>query len=47
MIGLKLAWADAPQFKRQSPTVLALAGELGLSKAATDELFRMASTITA
>lgn len=44
---LKLAWADALQFERHSPTVLALAGQLGLSDGAVDELFHLAATITA
>lgn len=43
----KLAWQDAQTFKRQSPTVLTLAGALGLSSAALDQLFTTASGIEA
>jgi hypothetical protein len=43
----RLAWAEATEFKRNSPTVVMLAGVLGLSDASLDELFRNASRITA
>jgi hypothetical protein len=44
---MKLAWEDAQEFKRESPTVLALASALGLTSAALDDLFRTAATIEA
>lgn len=43
----KLAWTDAQEFRRDSPTVTALAGVLGLNDAALDNLFITASGITA
>lgn len=43
----KLAWEDAQEFKRDSPTVLALASSLGLTASDLDELFRLAATIDA
>lgn len=43
----KLAWDEALEFKRTSPTLLALAEGLGLSPEALDELFRTASRIEA
>ena len=44
---VKLAWADALEFRRQSPTVLALAGALGMSAQQLDELFIAAAQIEA
>lgn len=43
----KLAWQDAQEFQRSSPTVLALAKVLGLSDAQLDALFVSAATIKA
>lgn len=43
----KLAWQDAREFKRNSPTIAALAGMLGLTDATLDHLFRVASQIDA
>jgi hypothetical protein len=43
----KLAWADAQEFKRESPTIKALAAELGLTDTQLDDLFRQAATIDA
>lgn len=43
----KLAWQDAQEFRRTSPTVAALAALLGLSDAALDELFTAAAQIKA
>jgi len=41
------AWALATEFRRDSPTIAALAGTLGLSDAEVDDLFLAASQITA
>lgn len=43
----KLAWADAMEFKRTSPTIASLASTLGLSDAALDDLFTVAVGIDA
>jgi hypothetical protein len=43
----RLAWQDAQEFKRQSPTVLAMASALGLTDAQIDELFIAAAGIEA
>lgn len=43
----RLAWQDALEFVRVSPTVAGLAGALGLTDAQVDDLFRLAATITA
>jgi hypothetical protein len=43
----KLAWADAMEFKRTSPTIASLASTLGLSDAALDDLFTVAAGIDA
>ena len=43
----QLAWSDAQEFRRDSPTVLAISAGLGLTDEQLDELFRTASTITA
>lgn len=43
----KLAWAEAQEFKRGSPTVLAMAALLGLSSAQIDQLFVDASRTSA
>lgn len=41
------AWADAQEFRRMSPTVLALADALGLTEADLDALFEQAARIEA
>lgn len=43
----KLAWAEAIQFERNSPTVLGLASALGLTDQQLDELFTAAAQINA
>lgn len=43
----KLAWADAQEFKRNSPTVLSLSASLGLTEAQLDDLFTTAAGIDA
>jgi len=43
----KLAWQYAQEFRRTSPTLLALASALGLDDAALDALFDAAATIAA
>lgn len=43
----KLAWADAQEFKRESPTIAALSASLGLSDSQLDELFIAAAQIDA
>lgn len=43
----RLAWQDAQEFRRTSPTVLALAQMLGLTATQLDELFRAAALIEA
>jgi hypothetical protein len=43
----QLAWETAQEFERLSPTILELAGALGISDTELDDLFRFASTIRA
>lgn len=43
----KLAWADAMEFERQSPTIAALAGAVGLTEQDIDALFVTAAGIKA
>ena len=43
----KLAWSEAQEFLRDSPTVAMMAGALGLTAAQVDDLFRFAATVTA
>jgi hypothetical protein len=43
----KLAWTDAQEFRRTSPTVLAMSQALGLTDAQLDELFTVAAGIEA
>lgn len=43
----QLAWSEAAEFRRFSPTMLALAPALGLDDAALDDLFRAAIQIEA
>ena len=43
----QIAWADAQQFERQSPTIASIADALGWSDAFVDALFITAGGITA
>lgn len=43
----KLAWDEAGEFYRDSPTIAHLAGSMGLDDLAIDELFRLAMSIRA
>ncbi len=43
----QLAWADAVEFRRDSPTVAAMATALNLTEAQVDALFRTAASIVA
>jgi hypothetical protein len=43
----KLAWAEAQEFHRQSPTVLAIASALNLADQQVDDLFIAAAAISA
>ena len=43
----QIAWADAQEFRRESPTMNGLAAVLGLTEAQLDDLFRQAATIEA
>ena len=43
----QLAWAEAIEFRRNSPAILALSGALGLSDTDLDGLFRAAALIEA
>ncbi len=43
----RLAWEDAQEFRRDSPTVASMAANLGLSEEQIDGLFEQARTIEA
>lgn len=43
----QMAWADAQEFRRNSPTVAAIAGALSLTDEQLDDLFKQAATIEA
>ena len=43
----QLAWAEATEFRRNSPTIAGLASGLGLTDTEVDDLFRAAALITA
>ena len=43
----RLAWTDAQEFRRQSPTMLSMAATLGLTDAQLDALFTTAAGIEA
>lgn len=43
----RLAWEDAMEFRRLSPTIVALSNEFGLTEEELDNLFEMAKTIEA
>lgn len=44
---VQIAWADASEFRRDSPAIVALGAALALSDEAIDALFREAATIRA
>jgi len=44
---VQLAWAEASEWRRDSPTLGALAGAIGMTGAEIDDLFRAAGQITA
>ena len=44
---VKIAWADAVEFRRTSPTINAMAAGLGMTDEQVDELFRTAMQIEA
>jgi len=44
---VKMAWEDATEFRRNSPTVLTFAETLGLTDEQLDEMFRTAAQIEA
>lgn len=44
---VQIAWADATEFRRDSPTIATLAAGLGMGDAEIDDLFRAAMQITA
>ena len=44
---VKMAWADAQEFRRNSPTILAMASMLELNSSHVDELFIQAAQIEA
>lgn len=43
----KLAWTDAQEFRRNSPILLFMSSELGMTEEQIDDLFRAAAIITA
>ena len=43
----QIAWADATEFRRESPTIAALAAAVGLTGEDIDDLFRAAAQIVA
>ena len=43
----KLAWAEAVEFRRDSPTIALMAATAGMNETQLDDLFRAAMTITA
>jgi hypothetical protein len=43
----QLAWAEAVEFRRMSPTILGLAATIGLTDEQLDDLFRAAAEIEA
>jgi hypothetical protein len=44
---VKMAWDEAVEFRRNSPTINALAGALGIDSDGLDDLFRAAALIEA
>ena len=43
----QLAWTDAQEFRRESPTILAISAALGMTDEQLDNLFTIAATIDA
>lgn len=43
----QLAWSEAIEFKRNSPTIVGLAATIGLTETQVDDLFRTAAGIEA
>jgi hypothetical protein len=43
----QLAWTDAQEFRRESPTILAISAALGMTDEQLDNLFTVAATIDA
>lgn len=43
----KIAWADAVEFRRNSPTIAGLAGAVGMTDTQIDDLFRAAMQVEA
>ena len=43
----QMAWADAQEFRRNSPTIAALSASIGLTSEQVDDLFRSAALIVA
>lgn len=43
----RIAWEDAQEFRRTSPTVLAIATQLNMTEEELDQLFEQAKTIEA
>lgn len=43
----QIAWADATEFRRDSPTIASIADAMGLTDEQVDDLFRSAMGITA
>jgi len=42
---VQMAWADAIEFRRFSPTILALSAQLGMTDTQLDDLFRAAALV--
>ena len=42
---VQMAWADAIEFRRFSPTILALSAHIGLTDTQLDDLFRAAALV--
>ena len=42
---VQMAWADAIEFRRFSPTILALSAQIGLTDTQLDDLFRAAALV--
>ncbi len=42
---IQMAWSDALEFRRDSPAIVSLASQVGLSSSEVDDLFRIAKLI--
>ncbi len=42
---VQMAWADAIEFRRFSPTILAMSAQIGLTDTQLDDLFRAAALV--